>query len=165
MSEPVNPEELRKAMRTWVTGVAIVTGCYDGFCHGMTANSFNSIALSPPIVLVALNQGTRTQHLVLASGFFGVTILQTNQRELAQLFAGQLGEDKPRLESVETFTMVSGAPLIKNGLAWFDCQVVNTFDVGGTTVFLGEVLAISNRENEHSPLLYFNRRWRKLGEE
>ena len=165
MNNTINPEQLKHAMRTWITGVAIVTGCHDDVCHGMTANSFNSITLEPPTVMVALRHETRTQQLVKASQAFGVTVLSLHQQELAQRFAGQFGEEQPRFEGVETFTMVTGAPMIKNGLAFFDCQVVKAFDVGATTVFLGEVLAIARKEKADTPLLYFNRRWRRLAEE
>jgi flavin reductase len=162
MKKVVNPEGLKEAMRAWITGVAIVTGYHNGIVHGMTANSFNSISLSPPTVLVALRHHTRTQQLVKEGGVFGVTILNTEQIELGKLFAGQIDTGKPRFEGVETFTMETNAPLIRQGMAFFDCKVVNAFDVGGTTVFLGEVLAALNNGKGHDPLLYVNREWRRL---
>lgn len=164
MNNHIDPEQLKEAMRSWITGVAIVTGCHAGVFHGMTANSFNSIALTPPTVLVALQQSTRTQRLVQAGGVFGITILDVNQKDLARRFAGQTQIDKPRFEGIETFTMVTGAPLIKGGLAYLDCQVVQAFDVGATTAFIGEVLATQTFDNSHAPLLYFNRNWRKLAD-
>lgn len=130
----------------------------------MTANSFNSVALSPPTVLVALQQGTRTNQLVQVGGVFGVTILDINQAELARRFAGQIENGQPRFEGVETFTMVTGSPLIEGGLAYLDCKVVKAFDVGETTVFMGEVLATKRHDNRRAPLLYYNRHWRKLVE-
>lgn len=162
MKKEVNPEELKQAMRSWITGVAIVTGYHNGIVHGMTANSFNSISLSPPTVLVALRHHTRTQQLVKEGGVFGVSILNTEQVNLAMRFAGQLDTDQPRFEGVDTFTMETNSPLIRQGMAFFDCKVVNSFDVGGTTVFLGEVLAALNNGKGHDPLLYINREWRRL---
>jgi flavin reductase (DIM6/NTAB) family NADH-FMN oxidoreductase RutF len=157
-------DKLRNAMRAWITGVAIVTGHHDGTVHGMTANSFNSIALSPPTVLVALRQHTRTQHLVKQGGVFAVSILDTHQVALAKRFAGQIDSNLPRFEGVDTFSMSTGAPLIKDAIAFLDCKVVNAFDVGGTTVYIGEVLEARKSKAEHYPLLYFNREWRKLAE-
>ncbi len=162
MNHKINAELLKETMRSWITGVAIVTGHHQGQVHGMTANSFNSIALTPPTVLVALNQHTRTQHLVKEGGAFAVTILDTTQVALAKRFAGQIETEQARFEGVETFSMVTGAPLIKGGLAFLDCKVVNSFDVGGTTVFLGEVLDFKKDADGRDPLLYFNRNWRKL---
>jgi flavin reductase (DIM6/NTAB) family NADH-FMN oxidoreductase RutF len=163
IKQPIEPEILKKTMRTWITGVTIVTGSHDGQIHGMTANSFNSIALDPPTVLVALQHHARTERLVHESGFFGVTILDTNQTELAKRFAGQIDPDKPRFEGVDTFTLTSDSPLIRGGLAFLDCQTVKEFVVGSTIVFVGEVIAARvNQQESHTPLLYFNRQWRKL---
>jgi len=164
MNELINPEQLKEAMRSWITGVAIVTGCHAGAIHGMTANSFNSIALSPPTVMVALKQDTHTHSLVQAGGIFGVTILDVNQQALGRRFAGQIDTDQPRFTGVETFTMVTGAPLIKGGMAYLDCKVVKAFGVGATTVFIGEVLATQKNDHKNAPLLYLNRAWRKLAE-
>ena len=164
MKEKLDAEQLKEAMRGWITGVSIVTGKYDGKIHGMTANSFNSISLSPPTVLVALRHHTRTQQLVKAGGIFAVSILDTHQMELAKRFAGQIDSDQPRFEGVETFSMITGAPLIKDAMAYLDCKVINSFDVGATTVFLGEVLAAQRSLNGNNPLLYFNRRWRRLAD-
>lgn len=164
MKETITPDELRQAMRAWITGVAIVTGRHEGLVHGMTANSFNSLALSPPTVLVALRQDTRTQHLVSQGGVFAVSILNSRQKDLAMRFAGQILPEMPRFEGVDTFTMSTGAPLIKDALAFLDCRVVNQFDIGGTTVFIGEVLIARKGIGEQEPLLYFNRQWRKLAE-
>jgi len=165
MNNKINPEQLKAVMRAWITGVAIVTGYHEGVVHGMTANSFNSIALTPPTVLVALRQHTRTQHLVKEGGVFGVSILHHHQVALAKRFAGQSTIETHRFDGVETFSMVTGAPLIKTAMAFLDCRVVNSFSVGDTTVFLGEVLGTQqNFNHENKPLLYLNQQWRKLAD-
>lgn len=150
-------------MRAWLTGVAIVTGRYGDAFHGMTANSFNSLTLDPPTILVALRHHTRTQQLVRKGQVFAVSILDIHQLGLAKRFAGQSELDKPRFEGVETFQMATGAPLITNAMAYLDCKVVKDFDVGDTTVFIGEVLASRVETGDgKEPLLYFNRQWRRL---
>jgi flavin reductase (DIM6/NTAB) family NADH-FMN oxidoreductase RutF len=159
----VEPEALKEAMRTWLTGVAIVTGKYEEAIHGMTANSFNSITLEPPTVLVALRHHTRTRHLVNEGRVFAISILDTRQIRLAKRFAGQVDIDHPRFEGVETFELITGSPLIEGAIAFLDCKVIESFNVGNTTVFLGEVLAsLIDTDDNHEPLLYFNRQWRKL---
>ncbi len=165
IKQPITPELLRETMRTWITGVTIVTGSHEGQSHGMTANSFNSIALDPPTVLVALQHHARTENLVRESGFFGVTILETKQTELAKRFAGQIDPEKPRFDGLETFTLKSNAPLIRGGLAYLDCQVLQSIVVGSTSIFLGKVIAaqVDRREGD-APLLYYNREWRQLQE-
>ena len=164
MKVKLTPEDLKQAMRSWITGVAIVTGRHDGIVHGMTANSFNSIALDPPTVLVALNQFTRTQEVVRAGGVFAVSILGIAQASLAQRFAGQIDADLPRFDDVEVFTMATGAPLIKDAIAHLDCKVIHSFEAGRSVVFLGDVIEVNVSPGEQDPLLYFNRRWRKLAE-
>ena len=112
---------------------------------------------------MALRHHTRTQQLVRKGGNFAVSILDIHQIGLARRFAGQTEVDKPRFEGVETFEMATGAPLIKNATAYLDCKVVKDFDIGGTTVFIGEVLASRIDPGDgKEPLLYFNRQWRKL---
>jgi flavin reductase len=162
MNDHITPEQIKQVMRSWITGVAIITACQAGVFHGMTVNSFTSIALSPPTVMVALQQSTRTQQAVKAGRAFGVTILGIEQETLAKRFAGQMGEDQPRFAGLDIFNMVTGVPMITGGLAFLDCQVVNAFDVGASTVFFGEVLAMKNEADGRAPLLYFNRDWRRL---
>jgi flavin reductase (DIM6/NTAB) family NADH-FMN oxidoreductase RutF len=163
IKQMIEPEALKEAMRAWMTGVAIVTGRYEEAFHGMTANSFNSLALDPPTVLVALRHRTRTQQLVRKGQIFGVSILDIHQLGLAKRFAGQYDQDRPRFEGVDTFQMETGAPLISNAIAYLDCKVVKDFDIGDTTVFIGEVLASRvETQDDKEPLLYYNRQWRRL---
>jgi len=165
MRDEGKTENFKETMRSWATGVAIVTGHYEGQSHGMTANSFNSIALSPPTVMVALRHNTRTESLVRRSGHFAISIMESSQVHLARRFAGQVESEKPRFEGVDTFTLVTGAPLITAGLAHLDCKTVNVLEFGGSSVFIGEVLAAQKDAHGNQPLLYFNRQWRKLAEE
>ena len=164
MKNKTSPEQLKEVMRTWVTGVAIVTGYHNRVIHGMTVNSFNSIALEPPTVLVGVQHHSRTQQLIKDGGYFGVTVLSYKQVALARRFAGQIEQDRPRFEGVPTFSLVSNVPLIAEGLAFLDCRVIHEFDVGFSTVFIGEVIASQIGNAPDEPLLYFNRQWRRLAE-
>jgi len=82
MASKINPEQLKQAMRAWVTGVVIVTGNHAGQTHGMTANSFNAIALDPPTIIIALQNHSRTREIVQNGGVFGVSILESTCRLL-----------------------------------------------------------------------------------
>ena len=148
-------------MRQWSTGVTIVSALYDGHQHGMTVSAFTSVSLDPPLVLVSLEQVTKTHKLVQEAGYFGVTILDQNQQEISDRFAGRLTELTDRFEGLETFTLVSGAPLLRRGLAWMDCRVVVTYQAGDHTVFIGEVLAVKSGEAGR-PLIYYNRDYHHL---
>jgi flavin reductase (DIM6/NTAB) family NADH-FMN oxidoreductase RutF len=156
-----DPEELRQAMRQWATGVTIVSAHHNGRRHGMTVSSFTSLSLDPPLVLVSLEQVTKTHRLVQQAGYFGVTILDESQQEISDRFAGRITEFSDRFGELETFTMVSGSPLLAHGLAWIDCRVVVTYQAGDHTVFIGEVLAVKSGQ-AGQPLIYYNRDYRRL---
>jgi flavin reductase (DIM6/NTAB) family NADH-FMN oxidoreductase RutF len=157
----IESDQLRQTMRFWATGVTVVTAAHEGRQHGMTVSAFTSISLDPPQVLVSLAQTTRTHDLVMKSHHFGVTILEANQQEICDRFAGRVPDDMDRLSGLETITLVSGTPLLKQGLAQLDCRVVTTVASGTNTIFIAEVLATQAGEGS-DPLLYFNRDYRKI---
>ena len=157
----LDPEQLRRAMRAWTTGVTVVTAKYNGQQYGMTVNSFTSISLEPPLVSLALRQLTHTHDLVERSGEFAVTILSVHQKELSDRFAGKFPEIKDRFEGVDTETLVLDAPLLKGGVAYFNCRVVNSVEVGENTLFVAEVIAVRG-EGEGDPLVYHNRVYHRI---
>jgi flavin reductase (DIM6/NTAB) family NADH-FMN oxidoreductase RutF len=152
-------EQLRQAMRRWVTGVAIVTSLNAEAVHGMTVNSFGSISLEPPLVTVTMNQDTRTCHLVLQSGVFAVTVLSAGQLPLAERFAGRGDPHIDRLAGLDTFRLVTGAPLVRGGLSFVDCRVVHQHAMPLSMLFIGEVVAaqVAVPGENMVPLVYFNR--------
>lgn len=152
----VDAKTMRDAMRYWATGVTVVTAQHQGVRHGMTVSSFTSVSVDPPLVLVSLQQQARTHGLVLASAAFGVTILQISQQEAAERFAGRLEKELGRFGDLQTFTLETGVPFLADGLAVFDCRVVEVYPVGDHTLFIGEVVALGTL-NVGEPLVYFNR--------
>ena len=157
----VESELLRQAMRFWATGVTIVTAAHAGVQHGMTVTSFTSVSLAPAQVLISLAQNTRTHDLVMRSHHFGISLLDSSQIELSDRFAGRVPDEMDRLSGLETITLVSGTPLLKQSRAQLDCNVVTTIGSGTHTIFIGEVLSAQSVE-DGDPLLYFNRNYRKL---
>ena len=158
---PLDPEKLRHAMRSWTTGVTIVTSLYEDQQYGMTVNSFTSLSLDPPLVAVALKQLTHTHELVAKSGMFSVTILTAAQKELSDRFAGKMPDIANRFDGVQTETISLDAPVFKDGMAYFDCQVVQSIPVGENTLFIAEVLD-ARGEGGGNPLVYHNREYWKL---
>ena len=152
----LDSEQLRRAMRAWTTGVTVVTAKYNDQQYGMTVNSFTSISLEPPLVSLVLRRLTHTHDLVERSGEFAVTILSSEQKELSDRFAGKLPEIKDRFEGVLTETLLIDAPLLKGGIAYFNCRVVNSIPVGENTLFVAEVIAVRG-DGEGEPLVYHNR--------
>jgi flavin reductase (DIM6/NTAB) family NADH-FMN oxidoreductase RutF len=156
------PELLRQAMRHWTTGVTVVTSQFEGQRHGMTVNSFTSISIDPPRVVVTLANRTRTCIMVTASGDFGVSILQASQLEISNRFAGRIPEEGDRFHGLELLSSSRGLPMLAGSLAWLDCQIIHSYEMPDSTLFVGEVLEVCLLADEGEPLLYHNRSYRKL---
>lgn len=157
----LNPEQLRQAMRAWSSGVTVVTASYAGEHHGMTVNSFTSVALEPPLIIISLQTSSRTQALVSGANAFAVTILAEDQQDISDRFAGRVPDTEDRLAGVETEELVTGAPLIKGGLSYLDCRVTQTVPLGASMLFLAEVVAAQDNGTD-PPLIYHNRMYHKL---
>ncbi len=129
----------RAALGRFATGITIVTAQpNDGAPVGLTVNSFNSVSLDPPLVLWSLNRQAQSLPIFSHVGHFGVSILSAHQMDLSQRFASPV-ED--RFTGVDVFTSVTGAPLIQNSTAWFDCECRHYYEGGDHLIFVGEVLA------------------------
>jgi flavin reductase (DIM6/NTAB) family NADH-FMN oxidoreductase RutF len=149
-------------MRRWVTGVAVVTTVHAGTSHGMTVNSFGSISLDPPLVTVTMGNDTRTLQMVRESGVFAITILTYEQQHLAELFAGRIPEEGDRLAGLDTFTLVTGAPLLTGGAAFIDCRVEHEYPMPASTLLIAEVLKADTLAATEPLLVYFNRKFTGL---
>jgi flavin reductase (DIM6/NTAB) family NADH-FMN oxidoreductase RutF len=153
----VGPSEYKDALRKFASGVTLVTVAADGDVHGMTASSFASVSLDPPLIVVSLEKGSRTREMVLASRRFIVNILSNDQEDIAHAFA-TVGHKS--FESLPHRLGQDGAPLIDGAIAWIECDVRDIVDGGDHDVVIAEVVACSTAEG--SPLLYYNRDYRSL---
>ncbi|UKA64849.1 flavin reductase family protein [Arthrobacter sp. FW306-04-A] len=130
----------RGSLGRFATGVAIVT--FDGATkrHGITVNSFTSVSMEPPLVLVSIAR-TAKAHDELAGTPFSVNILGAEQQELALHFAGRPG---PEPRWVEGGT----APRLSNVLAYFECTPWAAYDGGDHTLYVGEVVDFNYRNGD-----------------
>lgn len=110
----------------------------------MTANSFASVSLDPPLVLVCVLKSAAMHEAVLAERAFAVSVLSGDQEKLARYFA-----DRGRPRGDREFAAVdwlpgphTGAPIIEDCLAWIECGLAETFDGGDHSIFLGSVLGL-----------------------
>lgn len=154
--------DLKGFMRRWVSGVAILTSGSRDVRHGMTVNSLSSISVLPPLVMVSLNNSTRSKHLVDASGYFAINLLSEGQQELSDRFAGRAGESEDRFHGLEVFFGAYEIPLLAAAAAWLECKVVHTYAMPETTLYVGEVLSATKVENQ-PPLVYFDRGYHRIG--
>ena len=156
-----NGKLLKVAMRSWVSGVAVVTSSCLGAQAGTTVSSFTSLSLDPPLVLVNLALENPTQTMIAQSGHFALTLLFADQREVSNLFAGFGKRVGDKFKLVDTFTLKTGSPLIRGGIAHLDCRVHHICQMPKSAVIIGEVVAGRIEENGN-PLLYFNRNYAEL---
>ncbi len=157
----VDPETLRTVMRHWTTGVAILTARDGAHVHGMTVNSFTSVALDPPLVLACVERAVRTHALVDRSRAFALSILCEGQQTLSDRFAGRDTEHQDRFEGLRTHTAITGAPILAENMGWLDCVVVAAHEAGTHTIFVAEVVAAKVQDGSR-PLVYFDRDYHTL---
>lgn len=143
--------EFRSALGMFATGVTIVTArAADGQCVGLTANSFNSVSLSPPLVLWSLSQAATSMAAFRQGSHYAINILAANQQALALQFATR-GVD--RFANVDFVLGESGAPLLAGAVATFECFNRSRYTEGDHVIFVGEVERCSHRAGT-APLLY-----------
>jgi 4-hydroxyphenylacetate 3-hydroxylase, reductase component len=163
MTDPLPPIEvpaLRSALGRFTTGVTII-GCLDadGTRVGLTANSFNSLSLDPPLVLWSLRVASPSVELFKAAPHFAVNVLAEAQVELSRRFASR-GDDKFALGPWAAG--LGGAPVLAGCAAVFECETVSHQLAGDHVLFIGRVLRLT--ESAVPPLLFQAGHYRMLGE-
>ncbi|HYZ85489.1 MAG TPA: flavin reductase family protein [Bryobacteraceae bacterium] len=154
----VDPLNFRRACARFATGVAVATVMTsDSIPVGITVNSFTSVSLLPPIILICVDHRSNTLPDFRSSAWFGISVLEESQRELSVRFAQH---DPACFEDGSWFAGESGVPLLNGALASLECSVNQTVEAGDHTIFLGEVFHA--RYCEGSPLIYFQSEYREL---
>jgi flavin reductase (DIM6/NTAB) family NADH-FMN oxidoreductase RutF len=140
----------------FATGVTVVTAGRD-LPHGMTANSFASVSLDPPLILVCVGRDALMHHVLSQQTTFAVSILAADQTEVARYFA-----DKRRPIGPNEFDAVSwspgthsGAPLIDGALAHLECELEHRHDAGDHTIYVGRLVSVWRRAGADA-LLFLN---------
>jgi flavin reductase (DIM6/NTAB) family NADH-FMN oxidoreductase RutF len=147
----VDSAAFRKACGRFATGITIVTVIGpDGHPHGMTVNSFTSVSLEPPMVLVCIDRKATILPKLEASKAIGINVLAENQRDLSTQFARR-GMD--RFEAVPWFSGETGVPLLDGVLAQYECEVTTVVDGGDHLIFVAEVRHLQCFDGR--PLLYY----------
>jgi flavin reductase (DIM6/NTAB) family NADH-FMN oxidoreductase RutF len=153
---PPTSRQYRDAVGMFATGITVVTARAGGFGHGMTANSFTSVSLDPPMVLVCVVRDAVMHKVLDDVGSFGVSVLAAGQEDLARYFS-----DPGRPMGMAQFVPldwhpapVTGTPLLDGALAWLECAVEAAYPGGDHTVFLGRVLWVQVGE-AGGPLLHW----------
>ncbi|GAA3071272.1 flavin reductase family protein [Streptosporangium carneum] len=160
--EVTDPKAMRRAFGMFATGVTVVT-VGGGTPHAMTANSFTSVSLDPPLVLVCVGRSAIMHGCLTEEGAFGVSVLAAHQEPVARHFSNRwrtLGA--AQFDTVDWLPgSLTGAPLLEGTLARFECELWRTYDGGDHSIFIGKVLSLEQRDDQDA-LLFFHGRFRQI---
>lgn len=168
VSTPVNPPprkaqppsfsapEFRASLAMFATGVTIVTArTAEGRLIGLTANSFNSVSLEPPLVLWSLARAAGSLPVFSTGSHYAINVLAADQKVLAERFAQR---DVDRWLGVTFDEGAGGAPLLHGAAATFECFNRSRYEEGDHVIFVGEVERCAHRMGA-SPLLFHGGRY------
>ena len=154
-----DPRTLRDALGCFATGVTVVT-CFDGDGQpfGITANSFTSVSLDPPLLLVCIHRDASCAAALESATHFAVNVLQTGQQPASIRFSTR---DEERFGATPWSIGETGAPLLMDSLAVFECERQGVHEGGDHDILVGQVVRASFDPNV-DPLLYFRGSYRRL---
>jgi flavin reductase (DIM6/NTAB) family NADH-FMN oxidoreductase RutF len=157
----ITPQELRRACGQFATGVTVVTVCDGDGLRGMTANSFTSVSLDPPLILVSVDRRNRTHQLLPEGAPFVVNVLSQDHVQWSDRFAGRHGDQQHQFDDIPHTLSPEGVPIIADAPAAFSCRVVAIHEAGDHSLFIGRVEAVEHTPVE-TPLLFFGGKYRAL---
>ena len=153
---------LRRVFGAFATGVTVVTVGGEK-PHGMTANSFATVSLDPPLVLVCVGRAALMHDALTRSGRFGISVLASNQEQVARYYA-----DRRRPFGIKQLEFAtwrpgehSGAPLLDGATAHLECATWRTYDGGDHSIFVGKLLSLY-RCGDDDALLFHGGRFRRI---
>ena len=155
--ESVGEHEFRDALACWASGVTVVTARHAGEPLGMTAASFSSLSLEPPLILVCVAKSAHSHEGLVHAPGFAVHVLGAGQAEMSAAFS-QPGPEKFAAHPTETGPFE--VPLLPFGVARLVCDAHATLDGGDHTILIGRVVATALAGTD--PLLYCNRAYGRL---
>ena len=158
----IDPRTFRQTAGQFVTGVTVIAMEVDGSIRALTANSFTSHSLNPPLVLFCLGKGTKAGQLIHEVTEFSVNILSREQQSLSSYFAGGWKGDTPPPFS---FTRSEGGPRLDGSVAALGCRVDAVHEGGDHWIVVGQVVSIHRSELPREPLVFFGGRYTALAGE
>ncbi len=130
----------RKVLRTFTYGLYAVSCADDGEVNAFTANWLSQASFDPPLIMVSVENETKSLPMILHSGIFTVNVLRSGARELA----GKLGKSALRvpdkLAGIGYEIGANGCPILHDALAWVACEVRHTAPAGDSTLIIAEVV-------------------------
>lgn len=150
--------QFRRCLGRFATGVTVVTCVAENGLHcGITANSFSSVSLEPPLVLWNIAKVSRSLQAFLDAEYFGINVLEEQQEAISAHFAGS---DADLFADVEHRLTERGVPRLDEMLAWFECRTYAIHDCGDHHIIVGEVVDYDAYDG--APLLFYDSRYARL---
>ncbi len=150
--------EIRNMMGHFATGVTVITTKDSaGKAFGLTVNSFTSLSLNPPLVIVCVDRTVDCYSCFDETKVFAVNVLSEDQEELSRRFATK-GIEK--FEGIQWRMGENGAPLLEGVIGTIECKVTHSYEGGDHTIFLGEILSATAKGDR--PLLFFKGKYARL---
>jgi flavin reductase (DIM6/NTAB) family NADH-FMN oxidoreductase RutF len=150
----IDTTQFRAAMRCLTGHVCLITSCTDdGQRYGLTATAVCSVSASPPMLLACVNRNSASCEVIRDAGRFAVNVLGNDSTALANRFASPLPPHEKFLAG-DWLTLDTGAPLLAQALASFDCLVDQMIDAGTHAIVFGAIQGIRIPHADQSPLLY-----------
>jgi len=156
MIEPTSKPEFdrtsfRKVLGTFPTGVTVLTTVNAaGVVHGLTANSFSSVSLDPPLILICLDRSSNSLIALRESGVFAINVLSEDQKEISNVFASKVAN---KFDGVEWGIAKTGSPIFPGTIGWIDCSVHEIVSAGDHDIVIG--LVKDYGQSSARPLGYF----------
>jgi flavin reductase (DIM6/NTAB) family NADH-FMN oxidoreductase RutF len=151
----------RQTVGQFVTGVTVIATENADTIHAMTANSFTSLSLDPPLVLFCVGRHTKMGSLIRESGRFSINILSRDQRDVSSYFAGAWKQADPPAFS---FTTWEAVPRLDRCAATLACAVHAIHEGGDHWIVIGRVVAVDRPDPAAVPLVFFGGRYVGLEE-
>ena len=151
----MEPQKYRDLMRHQAGAVTLISTGLPGNRTGLIATAVCSLTDAPPTLLICVNESASAHDLIAETGHFCVNLLGPGHKDLVDVFTGKTGlAGEERFDDALWRRLETGAPVLKDALASFDCAVSDTKKVSTHTIYIGEVRAGVAREEE-DPLVYF----------
>ncbi len=142
-SAPVDPRAFRRALGSFLTGITVVATVQpDGTPRGFTANSFTSVSLDPPLILICIAKTASSCPVFTAAEGFSVNVLAEHQMSVSGLFASKSAD---KFAGVGWQRGPAGNPVLDEVAAWFDCRRHEVIDAGDHVILVGRVAAFDER--------------------
>ena len=154
-------DRYRDAMAALPAGVVVVATRTQAGFRGLTASSFTSASLEPPLVLVCLDRFAQTRDVIASVGRFSVSVLERGQEFVAERFAGRAPLVDPAWREVAHEVGASGLPIVQGCVAWFECELRALHEAGDHDLAVAEVTSAGRGRGE--PLVLWDRAYWRLG--